>query len=58
MCVNRSMTLRYSFLFVSRFATPRCQPSTRASDQIQAIDAAKATGVSARQDSRSASTGP
>ena len=51
------MTWRYSFLVVSRPATPRCQPSTRASENVHAIAVPQTANSSGRQGSRAASDG-
>ncbi|CAM5236812.1 hypothetical protein SANTM175S_04932 [Streptomyces antimycoticus] len=55
---NRLTPRRYSWRAVSRSATPRCHPSTSASDQIQAMDAAQTAPSSPRHGSRTASRGP
>jgi hypothetical protein len=55
---NRPISRRYSYRLVSRRATPRCQPSTSASDHVQAIAVAQAVSSSRRQGSRAASGGP
>lgn len=55
---KRSMTVRYSFVVVSRLAMPRCQPSTRDRENVQAMAVPQAVNSSVRQGSRAARPGP
>ncbi|MDQ0956746.1 hypothetical protein QFZ66_000624 [Streptomyces sp. B4I13] len=55
---KRSMTRRYSCRVVSRPAIPRCQPSTSAREQIQAVAAPHVVQSSVRHRSRAATAGP
>lgn len=55
---KRSMTWRYSYRVVSRRAMPRCQPSTSASEKVQAVPAAQTASSSRRHGSRAARAGP
>ncbi|CAM5630918.1 hypothetical protein STENM223S_07576 [Streptomyces tendae] len=55
---QRSITVRYSWRVVSRPATPVRQPSTRASDQVQASAPPHTASSSGRHGSRAATPGP
>lgn len=55
---KRSMTWRYSLRVVRRTAMPRCQPSIRAREKIQAMDVPQASGSRVRQGRRVARAGP
>ncbi len=58
MSSKRSMTWRYSYRVVSRRAMPRCQPSTRASENVHAVAVAQAASSRRRQGRRAATVGP
>lgn len=52
------MTRRYSYRVVRRRATPRCQPSISARENVHAVAVAHTAESSGRQGSRAASGGP